>query len=311
MKQDGQNKDIKTTISVGPIFFYWDQEKAKNFYKSIANEESINEVYVGEVICSKRDTFEFNFWREIISNLKSSGKNVIFSTLALISNDYETKTIKEIIDRNVDLTIEANDVSTIALLDGRRAEIGPLFNIYNEESIKFLKKKNVSKVTLPTETSFSSLKTFATDNEIELGLQVFGKMPLSISSRCYHARAYDLSKANCNFSCARDPNGLEVKTLENFSLFSVNGLQTLSHSYCSLLNEISELKEIGINNFRISPQDQINIPKICALFRNVADKKISTTEADLIIRQEVSNSPLSNGFLHNNAGMRWIKNDEL
>ena len=42
----------------------------------------------------------------------------------------------------------------------------------------------------------------------------FGKVPLAMSARCYHARAHKLTKDNCRFVCEKDPDGMPVKTLD-------------------------------------------------------------------------------------------------
>ncbi len=293
-------------LSLGAIFFNWDRNRIENFYKKVADDSVLDTLYVGEVVCTKRPNFDFSLWKDIIKNLQNSGKKVIFSTPAILSNKNEIKIIKKIIDDNPELLIEANDTSLLGIT--KPYAVGQLMNIYNESAIEFLEKYNIQEITLPSEIPLKALKTLVESTNIKLGVQVFGRLPLALSLRCYHARANNLHKANCNFVCGNDLDGLAVSTLEEQNIFAVNGIQTLSHSYCNLINELQDLMRIGINNFRFSPHSEVDILEISRIFKQYLDNKISLQEANIKINEETKNTDFVNGFFYEKPGMELVQN---
>ena len=44
-------------LTLGPIAYHWSAEMRRDFYARIADEAPIDDVYLGEVICSKRAPF--------------------------------------------------------------------------------------------------------------------------------------------------------------------------------------------------------------------------------------------------------------
>lgn len=290
-------------LSMGPVLFYWNQEKMEEFYQRVAKEPSIDDVYIGDIVCSKRASFKFLFWERIIKNLKDSGKKVIFSTPAILTNENEISSIKKIIENNPDLAIEANDMSIFGF--AKPYATGQLLNIYNEAAMQFLESKGVQEATLPVEISLDSLESMAKATKIKLGVQVFGRMPLALSVRCYHARANNLNKANCNFVCGDDPDGLTVSNLENVNLFTINGIQTLSYNYCNLIKELTALRKIGINNFRLSPQNNVDMIAVSRIFKDRLEENISPEEASSKINLLSDGISFSNGFLYGESGMNF------
>ena len=64
-------------------------------------------------------------------------------------------------------------------------------------------------------------------SSIPLEVLVFGRLPLAISARCFHARAEDRTKDGCQFACKADPDGRLIRTIEGIPFLAMNGLQTL------------------------------------------------------------------------------------
>jgi collagenase-like PrtC family protease len=302
-----------TELSIGPVLFNWDQKTMEEFYSKVAQEPAIDKVYVGDVICSKRPSFKNSFWKNIIKNLQNSGKKIIFSTLAVVTSESEINSVKEFIENNPDIEIEANDISIFDFASVYST--GQLLNIYNEESLNFLENKGVKEVFLPIEMSFASIKSMAKVAKAKLAVQVFGRMPLALSVRCYHARAYNLNKANCNFVCGNDKNGLDVASLDGNAIFSVNGIQTLSCNYYNLINELDDLIVAGVSNFRLSPHINIDMIAISKIFKNRLGGNISLKEANEKIREVSGGRPdlqdsqdkasFSNGFFYGSPGMAF------
>ena len=47
-----------TQLTLGPIAYHWSADARRDFYARIADEAPVDEVYLGEVICSKRAPFQ-------------------------------------------------------------------------------------------------------------------------------------------------------------------------------------------------------------------------------------------------------------
>ena len=115
---------------------------------------------------------------------------------------------------------------------------------------------------------------------LDAGVEVwaYGRAPLAISVRCYHARIHALTKDSCRFVCGADPDGLTVRTVDGRDFLAVNGVQTLSHTHVNLIGDVKKLAAAGVASLRLSPHsgDFIALTK---LFRAMIDGKISGREA--------------------------------
>ena len=268
-----------TKLTLGPILFNWEYERKRDFYYKIADEAPVDTVYIGEVVCSKRIPFFEPYLEKIIDRLQKSGKNVIYSTLALLLTNKELEQLRSFISGKSPLLIEANDMAGISLLQGKPHHIGPYVNVYNELTLSYLANRGAIQITLPPELPKTSLEVMAAAKiPCELEVQVFGRFPLSISARCSHARAYGLHKHNCRYICHEDSDGMEVQTLDHQPFLSINGSQTLSYPYGNLLNKISDIKKMGIQHFRLSPQGK-HMVEVAQLFRDVIDERRDPTSA--------------------------------
>lgn len=290
-------------LSMGPVLFNWDQEKMEKFYQKVASDPSIDDVYFGDVVCFKRASAKFSFWENVLKNLRNSGKKIIFSTPSIITNEVEINSVKKIVEENPDLEIEANDISVFEF--AKPYATGQLLNVYNESALQFLESKGVQEATMPVEIALESLEAMAKSTKIKLGVQVFGRMPLALSVRCYHARANNLNKVNCNFVCGEDADGLVASNLEGANLFAINGTQTLSYTYCNLIKELGSLRKIGVNNFRLSPHSEVDMTLISRIFKDRLDEKISAAEANSKIISASSGVSFANGFLRSKPGMSF------
>jgi len=242
--------------------------------------------------------------QEVLERLQRGDKQVIFSTLALIMSKPEMEQIIEL-SENTNLLIEANDIGTAALLSGQPHVIGPFVNVYNEGTLEYLANKGAVRISLPWELPSESLTALAKSATAELEVQVFGRIPLAISARCYHARAHGLHKSKCQFVCADDLNGMNVDTLDGKSFLAVNGCQTLSHTICNLLSELDGLQRLGINTFRIWPQ-AIDMVAVGQTFREVLDGAITVMEGREKLAEHAYFAPFSNGFFHAEEGAAYV-----
>ena len=299
---------MSAKLTLGPLFFNWKPDVRKDFYARIADEADVDVVYLGEVVCSKREPFFIDDLPDIAERLTRAGKEVVFSTLALITLEREMQAIRELVDSGV--TIEANDVAAISLLNGRPHVTGPLINVFNEATANFLIEKGATRINLPMELSTKAIGIMAQHNPVETEVMVFGRQPLSIAMRCYHARAYGLHKDNCQFVCELDPDGLAADQLDGNPLLIVNGTQTMSHGYAVLLHQLATLQEQGVSHFRLSPQDT-DMVGVARLYRGVLDGALSPNDALAQLRALMPDTMLVNGFVNAREGMAWVEPEPL
>lgn len=293
-------------LTMGPILFHWDADKKRDFYYKIADETAIDTVYIGEVICSKRAPFFEKHYPDIIERLHAGGKKVVISTLSEVMIKHDRKMVDSACQMD-DIEIEANDASALYHLVGRKHRIGQLLNVYSEDTLRFLASKGATHVCLTTELPADSLAVLgkaANDLEVHLECQIFGRMSLALSARCYHARAHGKIKDNCQFVCGEDDDGLDLKTLDGKNFLSINGIQTLSYTYLNLLHEMESLQDMGIEYFRISPHS-FDIVKTTKIIQDTLNKKITPEEGVVRLKNLGIDAPFSNGFFYKKSGFAW------
>lgn len=292
-------------LTLGPVYFLWDGPKWRDFYVKIADEAPVSRVVIGETVCSKRAHFTAPFMEEVITHLERAGKDIILSSPALVTQERESRLMRELI-AGATCKVEANDLSALHLLADKPHVIGPLVNVYNAATAKLLAARGAQTICLPPELPFSSVETIAAvDSGADYEIFAFGRVPLAISARCAHARAKGAVKDNCRFVCGEEPDGLPVKTLDRQPFLTLNGVQTVSHSCQSLIGEMADLTEAGIARFRLSPQD-CDMTAVATLYRAVLD---GTMEAGAAVERLMALypvAPLSNGFHHAREGAAWI-----
>ena len=288
-------------LSLGPMLFNWPAEELRDFYFRIADEAALDTVYLGEVVCSKRAPFFAPYVPEVTARLEAAGKQVVISSLALIMTDAEMEAVRDLA-AEPGVLVEANDVSTVALLAGRPHVIGPFINTYNEGTLDYFAANGALRVALPAELSGPALAELARNSgSVEIEVQAFGRLPLAISARCYHARIHDLHKDGCRYVCGEDRDGLNVDTIDGQSFLAVNGTQTMSHRMCSLLGELPQLHDMGIGCFRLWPHD-IDMVSVAALHRAVLDGREDAEAAAARLGELAGFAPFANGFYHGREG---------
>jgi len=294
-----------TKLSLGPIQYYWDRDSVFDFYKKIA-ETPVDIVYLGETVCSKRRLMRDEDWLEIAAQLKQAGKEVVLSTLTLIEANSELSKLKSIC-KNKDYAIEANDMAAVNLLAGEQTFItGPAINIYNSRSLNVFAKQGVKRWVFPVELSSETLADILEQapEGIETEVFAYGRLPLAFSARCFTARSRNLQKDDCQLSCIDDPDGLLMKTREDDPFLVINGIQTQSAKSCNLINDLEEMKKIGVDILRISPQSKSTV-EIINIFHDCLHDKKSSQEASEQL-ESLSPTGTCNGYWHGGAGMESV-----
>jgi collagenase-like PrtC family protease len=283
------------------VLFNWPAEKWCDFYFRIADEAPVDTVCVGEVVCLKRWSFFEPFVTDVVERLQSAGKEVVRSTLSLIMDARDLESVRAI---SVDEShlVEVNDVAALTLLAGRPFATGPMVNVYNEGTLEFLERRGAKRISLPVELPRASLAALAGRSKAELEVHVFGRLPLAISVRCFHARAHGLHKDGCQFVCGEDADGMSLTTLDGTAFLRVNGTQTLSDTYANLVCELDELRAMGIGRFRLSPQD-VDMVAVARTFRDVLAGSREPQAALDDLAQLAPGIAFSNGFFHGIEGV--------
>ena len=291
-------------LTLGPVLYNWDPKAWRDFYFRIADEAPVDTVCVGEVVCSKRLPFFQDLVPEVVERLTAAGKAVVLSSLALVTLERERRQTASLM-RDGDLLVEANDVTGLVHLAGRPHAVGPYVNVYNEATLAWLACNGARLICLPPELPAASIAALASAcPDVDLEVWSFGRVPLAISARCYHARLHKLTKDNCQFVCGKDPDGLAADTLDGQAFLSVNGVQTLSSTYANLIGSLAELASIGVASCRLSPQT-CDMVAVANAFRGVADGALDPAEGQHALAQICGGISFSNGFLSGDAGVRY------
>ncbi|MBP2301150.1 ubiquinone anaerobic biosynthesis protein UbiV [Azospirillum picis] len=302
---------MKPSLTLGPVLFNWSVDRWCDFYARIADEAPVDTVVVGEIVCHKRAPFFAVAMQSVVERLAAAGKTVWLASPILVGSERERAAMRELVSPGNALSdatmIEANDMGALALLAGRPHAVGPTINVYNEATLGWLAGRGAVAVSLPAElpaASVAALAKAAAGVGTAVEVQAWGRAPLAISARCYHARAHGLHKDGCQFVCAGDPDGMPVATMDGQPFLTVNGTQTLSHGYLCLAEELEELTAMGVGRFRLSPQ-VVDMVRVAEAFRDLLDgrREGGAVAAELA---GLTEAPLVNGFFHDSAGARRI-----
>lgn len=285
----------RPALVLGPVLFNWTPDRLDDFFARIADEADIDRVHLGEVVCSKREPFFADHLPETIERLHRAGKTVVVDALALATLKRERASIADLVALD-GVEIEINDMTPLGLMPpGRRFAVSSLVNVYDEGTLGWLAARGAWSVALPYELPLDAVGRLAAEGRrlgIETQVHAFGRVPLAISGRCYHARIHGLTKDGCQFVCGRDTDGLEVDTLDGDGFLAINGVQTLTHACVALLEETETLIDLGIGAFRLSPQD-CDMIAVARLFRARLDGAIDATEARARLGEVGLSLPLS------------------
>lgn len=292
-------------LSLGPVLYNWAPERWRDFYFRIADEAPVDVVSVGEIVCSKRSPFFADHLPAVVDRLREAGKQVLLGSLILVSQRRERRQTEELAAVE-DALIEVNDLTALKALADRPHAIGPFVNIYNEASAAFHAGRGATRICLPPELPLASVTAIAAALPgVTIEVFAFGRVPLAISARCYHARVHKLAKDNCRFVCEKDPDGLILKTLDQQDFLTINGVQTLSYTCASLLGDIDALRGAGVGSMRLSPQD-CDMVAVARTFRDVLDGRDDAEGGRRRLAELYPDVPFSNGFLHGAAGFGYV-----
>lgn len=292
-------------LTLGPVFFHWPAERLADFYRRIADEAPVDRVHVGEVVCGKRMPFSDPAWPEIIERLERAGKEVVISTLAAPTNVRERRSVDELCAEGGRL-VEVNGYAALPARMGQPFVTGPFLNVYNEVSAQWLIDRGARTICPPVEIAAASVGRMAQAcRGGDFEIFAFGRLPLALSGRCYHARLHGLHKDSCQFKCELDPDGLAVDTLDDQAFLAINGVQTLSnqvHAFCPLP---AALAEHGIARLRLSPHG-VDMVAVARTYRGLLDGALAPDQARLALEALDLPGAMVDGYAHGAPGWKAL-----
>ncbi|MES0371723.1 MAG: U32 family peptidase [Mariprofundaceae bacterium] len=298
-------------IALGPLLFGWPETKIRAFYLDIAGQTEADIFYLGEVVCSKRSISGVPWQIGLAEELQQAGKEVVLSTLAMPTTEAELQSIRDITDaaRDMDLSIEANDISAVAIASERGVKFvaGPHLNIYSSGTLRHLCSQGAKRMVLPLEWPARDIPALIQDSGVEVEYFAHGHLPLTFSARCYAARAHGLNKSDCRHVCFMNPDGIGMNTLDADEFATINGTQVMSYRPFSALNQLKSLAGYGVDIHRVSPQAEGTVETI-RKFQTVADGMQKADEAlqELAGAESVGDA-FCNGYYYGKQGRVWIQ----
>lgn len=289
-------------LSLGPLLFNWSPEVTETFYARIADDSPFDRVYLGEVVCSKRIPFLGPVLARAAERLINAGKSVVFSSLALPATEREQAMSSAL--ACVEDEIEVNDMSVLLGRDNRPFVAGPFLNVYNELAAKQLVGMGCVRLCANIELSLEAISAIHKSvPTLPIEIHAFGRLPLALSGRCYHARAHNLHKDACQFVCDRDPDGRSVRTVEGQDFLAINGIQILSNGVHVPGVSIDRLTDAGVTTLRLSPH-AVDMIAVAPLFESFVSKAIDVGELNARLRALSLPGPLVSGYLLGEPGSK-------
>ncbi len=291
-------------LTLGPVLYYWPKARLDAFHEAIA-AAPVDRVYLGEAVCSRRHEYRTGDWLEAAARLADAGKEVVLSSQVLMESESDLRALRRFA-ANGRFLLEANDMGAVHTIAGHAPFIaGAQLNIYNAEALAFIASQGANRWVPPLEMTRESLAAILAQKPPGVATEVFayGRLPLAFSARCFTARHYDLPKDDCRYACLDHPEGLALSTRDGEAFLVLNGIQTLSHRVLDLADALPDMRELGVDAVRLSPQPA-HMDAVIAAFRAALDGAAADDVA-AALAPALPAAPC-NGYWHGRPGLDYV-----
>jgi collagenase-like PrtC family protease len=192
--------------------------------------------------------------------------------------------------------------------------LGPHLNIYSRAALVEHANLGATHWVAPVELALDAIAavnpptdrvTTPAGEPITTEAWAFGRVPLSMSARCFTARHHGLAKDQCGYKCLADGDGLPMQSSDAQPFLVLNGTQTQSAGVHCLLGDGAGLRQAGVQSLRLSPCDQ-GFGQVLRDFDAVMNQGSAAVAAALQGWPALGvPGPLSNGYARHRPGMEW------
>jgi collagenase-like PrtC family protease len=238
----------------------------------------------------------------------------VLATQALVETEADLRLIERQ-GEQTEFAVEAGDAAALQLLAGRvPLVLGPHLNIYSRAALVEHAGLGATHWVAPVELALDAIAsvnpptnrvTTPAGEPIATEAWAFGRVPLSMSARCFTARHHGLAKDQCGYKCLADGDGLPMQSSDAQPFLVLNGTQTQSAGVHCLLGDGAGLRQAGVQSLRLSPCDQ-GFGQVLRDFDEVMNQGSAAVAAALQGWPALGvPGPLSNGYARHRPGMEW------
>ncbi|MBK6851786.1 MAG: U32 family peptidase [Burkholderiales bacterium] len=302
-------------LTVGPVLYHWPRNRLMQFYADMADSPA-DTLVLGEVVCARRRELRLDDWLALARELAQTGKRIVLATQALIETEADLRLIERQ-GEQTEFAVEAGDASALHLLAGRvPLVLGPHLNIYSRAALVEHANLGATHWVAPVELALDAIAavnppaqrvTTPAGEPITTEAWAFGRVPLSMSARCFTARHHGLAKDHCGYKCLADGDGLPMQSSDAQPFLVLNGTQTQSAGVHCLLGDGAALRQAGVQSLRLSPCDQ-GFGQVLRDFDAVMNQGSPAASAAAALQGWPAlgvPGPLSNGYARHRPGMEW------
>ena len=149
-------------------------------------------------------------------------------------------------------------------------------NIYNSEAIKFY-REDLRIITLSLELNRKEIKEVLKNNIGGIAYVIYGKTELMVSEYCPIGSTIGgkCKDKNCSSPCLKDEFTLVDKFNEGFRVMTDKYCRShiLNSTALNLIEEMDELKEFGVTNFRVDFTDE-NAKEVKEVIEMIKNKSV-------------------------------------